>query len=127
MAIAAYETNPDAVDHLVLECGAAGYSKAQIAACLGVSKRTLKTWAATYERFADALERAETLAQSWWEGQAMNGGAQSRIGGTVWHKSMAARFPEDYADRIEQGEIGETGRVTKIEWEVVDVAEEGAV
>lgn len=121
-----YLANADAVDHLVLECGANGYSYAQIAACIGVSRDTLNRWAKEHARLAEVLDRANTLSQAWWEGRAMDGTANARIGGTIWHKSMAARFPHDYADRVEQGSIGDGARVTEIRWKVVDPADKEA-
>lgn len=119
-----YLANADAIDHLVLECGANGYSYAQIAACIGVSRDRLNLWAKEYPRLAEVLDRAATLSQAWWEGRAMDGTANAKIGGTIWGKSMAARFPRDYADRLEQGVIGEGGRAAAIEWKIVDPKEE---
>jgi hypothetical protein len=118
-----YQTHADEVDHIVLECGAHGYSKAQTAACLGVSTFTLLTWGKDHPRLAEVLERANTLSQAWWEGKAQDGTANGRIGGTVWHKSMAARFPYDYADRQEVGAIGSAGRASEIKWNIVDPKE----
>jgi hypothetical protein len=118
-----YLANADAIDHLVLECGAHGYSRAQIAACIGVGRNTLDRWSKEHPRLAEVLERADTLAQAWWEGRAMDGTANQRIGAAIWGKSMAARFSHDYADRIEQGAIGESARVTEIRWKVVDPQE----
>lgn len=123
MRYSRYETNADAVDHLVLECGAHGYSRTQMAACIGISRGNLMVWAKRFPRFADVLERADTLAQAWWEGRAMDGSAQNRIGQSVWHKSMAARFPREYADRLEQGGIGDGEKIERINWTVVDVPE----
>lgn len=121
-----YLQNADAVDHVVLECGAHGYSRAQTAACLGISRETLTAWVKTYPRLAEVMQRSETLAQAWWEGRAMDGTAAARIGGQVWSKSVAARFPHDYADRIEQGDIGAgAARAQKIEWEIVDPKDGG--
>jgi len=119
-----YLARADEIDHLVLECGAHGYSYAQIAACIGISRDRLNLWAKEHPRLAEVLDRAQTLSQAWWEGRAMDGTANQRIGATVWHKSMAARFPHDYADRQEVGTIGESGRVAKVEWKIVDPAGE---
>jgi hypothetical protein len=120
-----YLPHADAIDHVALECGAHGYSRTQIAACIGISRDTLTKWIARYPRFAEVMQRADTLSQAWWEGRAMDGTAQSRIGGTIWAKSMQARFPADYTERVEQGAIGDGARLSKIEWEIVD-PEEGA-
>lgn len=96
-----YVKHADEIDLLILNCGANGYSLAQMAACVGVSTKNLHIWAADSERFASVLERAKTLSQAWWEGRAMDGMAQNHIGASVWVKSMTARFPHDYAERRE--------------------------
>lgn len=96
-----YTQHADEIDLLLLRCGAAGYSFAQMAACIGVATRTLKEWAGASERCASVLERSKTLSQAWWEGRAMDGTANNLIGSTVWAKSMAARFREDYTERHE--------------------------
>lgn len=119
-----YVQHADAIDHLALECGAHGYSRAQIAACIGISRKTLDQWAEQHPRFAEVLERADTLAQAWWEGRAQDGTANQRIGSSVWHKSVAARFPHDYADRQEIGAIGDGQRVRRITWRKYGDAEE---
>ena len=49
----------------------------------------------------------------------LQGTASQKIGGTVWHKSVAARFPDDYADRLEQGTIGEGAKRQSLTWKVV--------
>ena len=115
-----YERNADEIDHIVLECAAHGYSKAQICACIGISRGVLSQWANAYPRFNDILQQADVLSQAWWEGRAMDGTAQTRIGGTIWNKSVTARFPHDYAERVEKGKIGETGKkVQGIKWKVI--------
>lgn len=122
-----YLGHADAIDHLTLECGAHGYSRAQIAACIGISRGTLAQWAKDHPRFAEILQRADTLSQAWWEGRAQDGTANARIGPSVWHKSVAARFPHDYADRTEIGPIGEGERRTRINWHIVKApSDEGA-
>lgn len=97
----AYHANADEIDVLVMRCGVNGYSKAQIAACLGISTKTLVQWASQHARFADVLDRAITASQAWWEGRAMDGTATSLIGAPVWAKSVSARFPQDYTERRE--------------------------
>jgi len=118
-----YADNADEIDQLILECGIHGYSFVQIAACIGISEAQLKAWAAHHPRLVETLERAETFSQAWWEGRAMDGTAQARIGGSVWGKSVAARFPAKYADRLEQGTIGETARASEVRWRIVDPKE----
>jgi len=113
------EHTADELDHLILSCGAAGYSYAQTAACIGISNKTLKSWAVQHPRLRSILERSNTLAQAWWEGRAMDGTANAKIGSTIWNKSMSARFPQDYTERQEVGKFGEAAEVTEIKWNVV--------
>lgn len=99
--LGAYTRHADEIDLVVLNCGAHGYSLAQMAACIGVATSTLRDWSNNSERFASVLDRARTLSQAWWEGRAMDGTAQNTIGASVWVKSVTARFPQDYAERRE--------------------------
>lgn len=82
----------------VIELGRAGKSKVQMAASFDVSKQTLLNWADTYPEFLDALTRATTLAQDWWETQGQIGLTADKFNGSVWSRSMAARFPEDWRE-----------------------------
>lgn len=91
----------------VIELGRLGKSPAQIAADIGVAKQTLANWGEAHPEFLAALTRAKTLEQAWWEDAAQNGQAQSVIGASVWAKSAAARFREDYTERQEQKLTGE--------------------
>jgi hypothetical protein len=118
-----YTRYADEIDQLALECGAHGYSRTQIAACIGISRHTIADWVKKHPRFADILDRADTLAQAWWEGRAQDGTANQRIGPSIWHKSVAARFPHDYADRTEVGAIGDGARVQRITWKVKRVGD----
>ena len=52
---------------LVLELGAKGKSKAQIAAAIGVSRPTIDAWCEQHPEFLDAIKRARDLALAWWE------------------------------------------------------------
>lgn len=84
----------------VLAMGIEGKSKAQMAAELGVCRQTLENWAAQHPAFLDALTRARDLAQAWWENQAQANIGNRDFNAALWAKSMAARFPDDYANRV---------------------------
>ena len=86
---------------LVIELGKEGKSVAQMAAACDVSKQTLLLWAQVHPEFSDALTRAKTYSQCWWEniGQAnliSSPGAVLNSG--VYSRSMAARFPDDWRE-----------------------------
>lgn len=82
----------------VIELGRAGKSKVQMAAHFDVAKQTLLNWADAHPEFMDALTRATTLAQDWWETQGQIGLTADKFNGSVWSRSMAARFPEDWRE-----------------------------
>lgn len=82
----------------VIELGRAGKSKVQMAAEFDVCKQTLLNWADAHPEFMDALTRAETQAQAWWETQGQIGMTGDKFNGSVWSRSMAARFPGDWRE-----------------------------
>jgi phage terminase large subunit len=57
---------------LVIELGAQGKSKAQLAASIGVSRETIDLWAKVHPEFSDALKFAKDLALAWWEDQTLS-------------------------------------------------------
>lgn len=87
--------------------GREGKSKAQIAAELGVARRTIDYWADANPEFLLALEEAHDYALAWWENTGMAGLPHGVMNASVWSRSMAARFPADY--REEHGIVGPGG------------------
>jgi hypothetical protein len=69
-----------------------------MAAELNISKQTLHNWAGVYPEFMDAITRAKAKAQQWWEDRGQDALAMPGFNASVWTKSMAARFPEDWRD-----------------------------
>lgn len=86
----------------VCELGAEGYSIAEMAADIGVTRQTLYEWADSKPEFSNAFTRARELSLSWWEAQARLG-LYNRDGvslnASLWSRSMAARFPADYTEK----------------------------
>lgn len=86
----------------VIEMGRKGYSVVEMAAEIGVHRSSLEAaWPEAHPEFSEAFTQAKQLSQAWWE----------RIGrdnllvpqgmsfqGTVWSRSMAARFPHDWRE-----------------------------
>lgn len=91
------EYNPDYCEQ-VIEWGEQGKSVTWMAASLDCSKQTLHNWAAANPEFLDALTRAKTRAQAYWEDMGQQGCLMQGFNGSVWAKSMAARFPEDWRE-----------------------------
>lgn len=85
----------------VIEMGAMGKSRVQMAANLGVSRNTLDTWVAQHEDFLEAMTRADTLAQDWWEQAGQDGVFLDgrRVDTALWKVVMQARFRNDYTER----------------------------
>lgn len=110
----------------VVELGKLGKSFEQMAGELDVSYRTLCRWRDSHEDFCHALEDAQVLAQKWWEDHAQSylvehkDGEKLNVG--LWSRSMAARFPKNYSDRIKQEITGANGAplITGVEITLVD-------
>lgn len=96
---------PTAYDHTycakVLEWGRAGKSRAWIASEIGVVRQTLHNWEEAHPEFLDAMTRARDLAQRWWEDAGQEGLADPKFNASVYGKSMAARFPDDWRDKTD--------------------------
>ncbi|HXF89583.1 MAG TPA: helix-turn-helix domain-containing protein [Xanthobacteraceae bacterium] len=88
---------------LVLELGAAGKSKTQIAAALGVVRATLDNWADQHPEFLAALKAAKELELAWWETAGQINMSRQGFNATAFIFQMKNRFPSDYKDRQEVG------------------------
>lgn len=92
-----------------LELGRQGKSKAVMAAEFGVSRQTLDAWTKAHPDFLDAITRATTLAQAWWENAGQKGMTADKFNASVWSRSMAARFPDDWREVSRQEQTGRDG------------------
>lgn len=83
----------------VVEYGKAGKSITWIAAELGVVKQTIYTWMECHPDFMDAMTLAKQFSQQWWE-DAGQCGMDSGLpfNASIWSRSMAARFPDDWRE-----------------------------
>lgn len=86
---------------MVIEFGKAGKSRTWIATELGVHKDTLYEWQKQHPAFSDALARAKQWEQRWWEDKGQSGMEQMGFNASVWNRSMAARFPDDWREQTE--------------------------
>jgi hypothetical protein len=82
----------------VVEYGKQGKSVAWIAAELEVHKDTLYEWVKVHPEFSDAMTRARLESQRWWEDAGQTGMLTPGFGASVWSRSMAARFPDDWRE-----------------------------
>ena len=96
-----------------IELGTKGKSLEQISGALGITYRTLCNWRDEYEEFFHALEEAKVRELIWWEDHAQSyliehkDGDKLNVG--LWSRSMAARFPKKYSERIRQELTGAEG------------------
>ena len=107
-----------------IEHGRDGKSMVWIASAFGVSRQTVQAWIAKHPEFAEAMELARTHAQAKWEDAGQTGMNVPGFGGSVWSRSMAARFPDDWRE-VKGAEISGPGggpieTVTRIERVIVN-------
>lgn len=101
----------------VIELGKLGKSFEQMASMLGVGITSFKRWREEHEEFRTSLEDAQGHAQTWWEDKAQANLIEfkdgERINTGLWSRSMAARFPKNYSDRVKQEISGPDGMQLK--------------
>jgi hypothetical protein len=101
----------------VLEYGALGKSFEQMSALMGIGITTMKRWREEFEEFRTALEDAQALSQTWWEDHAQSYLVEHKDGEKLntglWSRSMAARFPQNYSERVKQEISGPGGSPLK--------------
>ncbi len=98
-----------------LDLGARGFSRAEIAKEMGVPRAQLEAWAKGHKRFAAALEEAHDLALAAWEAAPRLTLLEKdgpKLDASLYHRVMAARFPEVYTDA--KGAGGETYEVPEV-------------
>ena len=93
----------------VVEWGKLGKSRAWMCSQLDISHTTLLEWEANNEDFAKALTRAEMHAQAHWEDLGHDNITAPVFQGSVWSRSMAARFPKTWREKTEQEVTGKDG------------------
>jgi hypothetical protein len=85
----------------VIEWGKLGKSIAWIAAELEVSKECVYNWARENQQFSDALAIARLKSQQYWEDEGQDGMKTPGFNASIWSRSMAARFPDDWREKSE--------------------------
>ena len=102
----------------VIELGRIGKSFEQMSAQMNVSYRTLCRWRDAHEEFRHALEDAQALAQAYWEELAQAHIVEEkdapRLNTGLWSRSMAARFPKNYSERLKQEITGKDGEAQEM-------------
>lgn len=83
----------------VLEFGRQGKSRAWIASEFEVCKATIANWEAEHPDFLAAMARAKVLEQRWWEDKGQTNLDAQNFQSSMWNRSMAARFPDDWREK----------------------------
>jgi hypothetical protein len=104
----------------VLEMAAEGKGPAGYAVKFEVDKASLYDWAAAHPDFSIALSRAKTIEQEWWEEKGRTGIFADKFAALVWHKSMAAKFRDDYTERSTTELVGKGGGPVQVETSMID-------
>lgn len=94
---------------LVLELGAEGMSKAQMAACIGVNRDTLQEWSRVHPEFSVALKNATELALAWWETAGQRNMTRQGFNATAYIFQMKNRFRDEYRDVAAMEHTGKDG------------------
>lgn len=108
----------------VVELGKEGKSRVEIAFELDVGTTTLQRWEAAHPEFRVAMARAKECEQVWWERKGRENLTAQHFQSSMWSRSMAARFPNDWRETSRQEQGGIDGKpietTTRIEWVVVE-------
>lgn len=99
----------------IIELGRNGFSKAQMAAELGVCRNTLDAWCRSHEEFLRAFARACDYSLAYWENLALKNLENRNFQVHLWTRSMAARFPDDYTEKKQQEISGPGGSPLQFE------------
>ena len=102
----------------VIEYGRQGKIYAWIASELDVTRQTLHNWMDAHPDFLDAKTKSREHAQRWGEDAGQNhmvmAPGQGTFNASVWSRSMAARFPDDWREKTETALTGANGGPVQI-------------
>ncbi len=103
---------------------AEGQSICEIAAELGIGRRTFYEWRERYPEFGEAVERGVELSEAWWMRQGRDhltyGPTDKRIDTALWMKNMTNRFK--WREKTDVTSGGEPMKTGPIEVVIVDPA-----
>lgn len=83
----------------VIDLGREGCSVVEMCAELGIGRTTLeRDWPEAHEEFSQAFTHAMELSQAWWESQGRKNLTADKFQASLYSRSMAARFPNDWRE-----------------------------
>lgn len=104
----------------VIEMAKEGVGLAGYASKFEVAKSNLYDWANVHPEFSIALARAKAEEQAWWEKMGRQGMLIKGFNAVVWHKTMVAKFRDDYTEKITTEIVGKDGGPVQIESSTID-------
>ena len=104
---------------LVLELGAQGKSKAQMAAAIGVDRETLDNWKKAHPEFSRAVKAALDLSLAWWEDVGQHNLTRMGFNNPAFIFQVCNRFKNDYQQRVTVSGNPDQPLVTRIERRVI--------
>jgi len=85
----------------VLDLGAIGYSRAQVAAELGITRASMNEYERQHPEFLNATTRANELSLAWWEQAGRAGMFMKGFSAAAYSLQMRNRFRGEYTDATE--------------------------
>ena len=105
---------------LIKTLAATGAGPASWAVKCKVDKASLHEWRHHHPEFFTAFNEAKAIEQDWWEQQGRKALWADKFQASVWHKSMQARFREDYTETQRTEITGADGGAVQIETKKID-------
>jgi hypothetical protein len=90
----------------VLDLAAEGCGKAEIAAALGVSRKTLNAWIKAHADFREAIARAKEFEYAWWLATGRTKQFDKNWNASSWTLQMRNRFASRFSDGAKKGAQG---------------------
>lgn len=100
---------------LIIEFMKDGSSKTQFCAEVGICYDTLLDWQEANPEFSEAVKKADTACQAWWERKGTKAvfGEIEGFNATSYIFNMKNRFPQHYADRKELDHVSSDGSMSQ--------------
>lgn len=70
---------------------------------LDCTPQTMANWCEANAEFLEAITRAIMHSQKWWEDKGQSSLEKAGFQASVWSRSMAARFPNDWREKVAHG------------------------
>lgn len=100
----------------VIEYGKEGMSLHEMALELDICYDTLNEWCKEKPEFSEAVKKARSYSQGWWEklGRSAAAGGVNNFNATAYIFNKKNRFPADWRDKQE---VAQTVQIEAFKWE----------